>query len=67
MRAEAFDVAENRAYPEDVTFDLEANMNHLLLLQTIALLGLRLRYWAIIVVVIIVVLALGFMMRNRAA
>lgn len=40
-------------------------MDYLLLLNTIGLLGLRLRYWLIIIVVIIVLLALGFMMRRR--
>lgn len=41
-------------------------MNYLMLLQTIGLLGLRLRYWAIIVVVVIIIIALGFMMRGRS-
>lgn len=42
-------------------------MNYVMLLQTIGLLGIRLRYWAIIVIVIVILLALGFMMRGRAA
>lgn len=40
-------------------------MDYLLLLNTMGLLGLRLRYWAIIIVVIIVLLALAFMLRRR--
>lgn len=40
-------------------------MYHPLLLQTVALLGLRIRYWIIIIVVILVVLALAAMVRNR--
>lgn len=43
----------------------EVGMYHPLLLQTVALLGLRLRYWVIIIVVILVVLALAAMARNR--
>ncbi len=37
------------------------------LIPTMALLGLRLRYWIIIIVVIIVILALGYMVRGRSA
>ncbi len=39
----------------------------MLLFQTLGLLGLRLRYWAIIVIVILVILALAYLARGRAA
>jgi len=42
-------------------------MSSLLYFQTFALLGLRLRYWAIIVVVILVILAIAWYMRNRSS
>lgn len=42
-------------------------MNYLLFLQTMGLLGLRIRYWIIIIVIIVVVLALAFMLRGRRA
>jgi hypothetical protein len=41
-------------------------MNYLLLLQTMGLLGLRIRYWIIIIVVILVIIALGYMVRGRS-
>jgi hypothetical protein len=41
-------------------------MNYLMLLQTIGLLGLRVRYWAIIIVVIVVIIGLGYMVRSRS-
>jgi hypothetical protein len=41
-------------------------MNYLMLLQTVGLLGLRIRYWVIIVVVILIILALGYMARGRS-
>jgi hypothetical protein len=41
-------------------------MNYLMLLQTVGLLGLRIRYWVIIVVVILIILALGYMVRGRS-
>ncbi len=40
-------------------------MNYLMLLQTVGLLGLRLRYWVIIVVVVVVLIALAYMARGR--
>ena len=40
-------------------------MHHLLALQTLGLLGLRLRYWVIIVIVIIVIIALASYVRSR--
>jgi hypothetical protein len=41
-------------------------MNYLMLLQTVGLLGLRVRYWAIIIVVIVVIIGLGYMVRSRS-
>jgi hypothetical protein len=41
-------------------------MNYLMLLQTVGLLGLRIRYWVIIVVVILIIIALGYMARGRS-
>jgi hypothetical protein len=41
-------------------------MNYLMLLQTLGLLGLRIRYWVIIIIVIIVIIALGYMVRGRS-
>ena len=41
-------------------------MNYLMLLQAVGLLGLRIRYWVIIVVVILIILALGYMVRGRS-
>lgn len=41
-------------------------MNYLMLLQTVGLLGLRLRYWVIIIIVILILLALGYMARGRS-
>jgi hypothetical protein len=41
-------------------------MNFMLLAQSVGLLGLRTRYWAIIIVVILVILAVGYMARGRA-
>ena len=43
----------------------EAEMNYLLLLQTVGLLGLRIRYWIIIIVVVLVLIALAYMARGR--
>lgn len=40
-------------------------MNYLMLLQTVGLLGLRLRYWVIIIIVVIVLIALAYMARGR--
>lgn len=40
-------------------------MDYLGLLTTLALLGLRIRYWIIIIIVVIVLLALLFMARGR--
>ncbi|MGI8824803.1 MAG: hypothetical protein ACR2JC_04005 [Chloroflexota bacterium] len=39
-------------------------MSHMLFIQMMGLLGLRLRYWVIIIVVILVLLALGFFARG---
>jgi hypothetical protein len=44
----------------------EDRMNYLMLLQTMGLLGLRIRYWIIIIVVIIIIIALGSMVRGRS-
>jgi hypothetical protein len=41
-------------------------MDYLMLLQTVGLLGLRVRYWIIIIVVILVIIALGYMVRSRS-
>ena len=40
-------------------------MSHLEMLSTLALLGLRIRYWIIIIIVVIVLLAILFMARGR--
>lgn len=37
----------------------------LLLIQTLGLLGLRIRYWVIIIIVILVILALAYFARGR--
>ena len=39
-------------------------MDYVMLLNTIGLLGLRLRYWAIIIVAIVVVLGVLYMARS---
>ncbi len=39
-------------------------MNHVELLSTLALLGLRIRYWVIIIIVVIVLIALVFFARG---
>jgi hypothetical protein len=44
----------------------EAEMNYLMLLQTVGLLGLRLRYWVIIIVVVLVLIGLAYMARGRS-
>ncbi len=36
-------------------------------IQTMGLLGLRLRYWLIIIIVVLIILALGYYARGRAA
>jgi len=41
-------------------------MNYLMLLQTMGLLGIRIRYWVIIIIVIVVIIALGYMARGRS-
>ena len=41
-------------------------MHHLLLLQSLGLLGLRIRYWIIIIIVIIVIIALAAFARGRS-
>lgn len=40
-------------------------MDYMMHLNTLALLGLRLRYWVIIVIVIVVLIALAYMARGR--
>ncbi len=40
-------------------------MDHVLFLHTIGLLGLRLRYWAVIIIVILVIIALAYYARGR--
>jgi len=42
-------------------------LDYALLIQTVALLGLRIRYWIIIIVVILVLIALAGFARGRAA
>jgi hypothetical protein len=42
-------------------------MNHLELLSTLALLGLRIRYWIIIIIVVIVLIALAFFARGGSS
>lgn len=40
-------------------------MDYAALIQIMGLLGLRIRYWIIIIVVILVILALGYFARRR--
>jgi hypothetical protein len=42
-------------------------MNYLMLLQTVGLLGLRIRYWIIIIVVVLILIALAYMVRGRSS
>jgi len=41
-------------------------MGLLVYIPTLALLGLRIRYWIIIVVVILVIIAIAWYLRNRS-
>jgi hypothetical protein len=41
-------------------------MNHMELLSTLALLGLRIRYWVVIIIIVVVVFALIFYARGRS-
>lgn len=41
-------------------------MSHMEFIQTLGLLGLRIRYWLLIIVVILVLMALAYMARGRA-
>lgn len=41
-------------------------MSHMEFIQTLGLLGLRIRYWIIIIIVVLVLLALAYMARSRA-
>ena len=52
-------------YPEEAGSREEVTLNTLLTLQTLALLGIRNRYWVIIIVVVIVIIAIGFFARGR--
>jgi hypothetical protein len=56
------DVTVAECYGADIR---EGEMTHLYLLQTLALLGLRIRYWIIIIIVILIIAGIAASTRRR--
>lgn len=56
---------EKKDYPEKESILGGRTLDYLFLVQTVGLLGLRLRYWVIILIVIVVIVALMAMARGR--